>query len=71
MVHSSSEQLGLNTALNDARRHVKGLRRGRKEMSKKLSKDEWERRINEAGAGRYEFIRWTVDGEFGAPRLTT
>ena len=35
-------------------------------MAKKLSAEIWERRINEAGAGRYEFIRWTVDGEVGA-----
>lgn len=24
-----------------------------------------EKRINEAGAGRYEFVRWVVDGEYG------
>jgi len=66
VVHSSSEQLGLNTALNDARRHIKGLRRKLEVMVRKLSKEVWERRINEAGAGRYEFVRWVVDGEFGA-----
>jgi len=31
----------------------------------KISKEEWEKRIKEAGAGRYEFIRWAVDGDFG------
>ena len=35
-------------------------------MQKKLSKAVWEQRIRDAGAGRYEFIRWTVDGEVGA-----
>ena len=35
-------------------------------MPKKISKEEWERRINEAGAGRYDFVRWFVNGEFGA-----
>lgn len=37
-------------------------------MAKKLSKEEWERRINEAGAGRYEFVRLAVDGEFGSKK---
>lgn len=31
----------------------------------KISKEEWENRINEAGAGRYDFVRWLVEGEFG------
>lgn len=31
-------------------------------MAKKLSKEQWEQRIREAGAGRYEFICW--DGNF-------
>ena len=35
-------------------------------MAKKLSKEQWEQRIRDAGAGRYEFVRWEVDGEFGA-----
>lgn len=35
-------------------------------MSKKLSKEQWEQRIREAGAGRYEFVRWAVDGLFGS-----
>lgn len=35
-------------------------------MAKRLSKEVWERRVNDAGAGRYEFVRWSVDGEFGA-----
>lgn len=35
-------------------------------MAKKLSKEQWEQRIREAGAGRYEFVRWAVNGEFGA-----
>lgn len=33
-------------------------------MTKKLSAEVWEQRVNEAGAGRYEFVRWAVDGEF-------
>lgn len=37
-------------------------------MAKKLSKEEWERRVNEVGAGRYDFVRWAVDGEFGMAR---
>ena len=37
-------------------------------MAKKLSKEEWERRISEAGAGRYEFVGWLVDGEFGCKK---
>lgn len=37
-------------------------------MAKKLSKEEWERRINEAGAGRYEFVGLAVDGEFGSKK---
>ena len=64
MAHSSSGRQGLNTALNDARRHIKGLRRKLEVMVIKLSKEVWERRINEAGSGRYEFVRWAVDGEF-------
>lgn len=35
-------------------------------MAKKLSAEEWKRRINEAGSGQYEFVRWSVDGEFGS-----
>lgn len=35
-------------------------------MPKKISKEEWEQRIKEAGTGRYEFVRWEVDGEFGS-----
>lgn len=31
-------------------------------MARKLSKDQWEQRIRDAGDGRYEFVRW--DGEF-------
>ena len=37
-------------------------------MAKKLSKQEWEQKISEAGSGRYEFIRWDVDGEFGSSK---
>ena len=37
-------------------------------MAKKLSKEVWERRVNEAGSGRYEFIRWDVEGEFGSSK---
>lgn len=35
-------------------------------MSKKLSKEELELRVSESGAGRYDFVRWAVDGEFGS-----
>lgn len=35
-------------------------------MAKKLSKQEWEQKISEAGSGRYEFIRWAVDDKFGS-----
>lgn len=34
-------------------------------MAKKSSKEEWEQRINEAGVGKYEFLMWAADGEFG------
>lgn len=34
-------------------------------MSKKLSKEELARRVNESGYGRYKFVRWYVDGEYG------
>lgn len=34
----------------------------------KISKEEWEQRIKEAGAGRYEFVRWSVDGEYGSQK---
>ena len=68
MVHSSSGLPEPNTALNDARRHIKELKRRRKRMPKKISKEEWEKRINEAGAGRYDFVRWAVDGEFGSQK---
>lgn len=37
-------------------------------MAKKLSAEVWEQRVNEAGAGRYEFVRWEVDGEFGSQK---
>lgn len=32
----------------------------------KITKEQWEKRINDAGDGRYWFIQWAVDGEFGA-----
>ena len=35
---------------------------------RKLSKGELEWRISEAGAGRYEFVRWVIDGEFGSKK---
>ena len=35
-------------------------------MPNKISKEEWEQRINYAGAGWYEFARWDVEGEFGS-----
>lgn len=65
MVHSSSVRQEQNTAQNDARRHIKGLKRRLKVMAK-ITKEQWEKRINEAGDGRYGFIQWAVDGEFGA-----
>lgn len=34
-------------------------------MAKKLSKEQWEQRIRDAGAGRYEFVRWAVEGKHG------
>ena len=64
MVHSSSGLPEPNTALNDARRHIKELKRRRKAMA--YTREQWKQRINEAGSGRYEFVRWAVDGEFGA-----
>lgn len=35
-------------------------------MTRQLSKQVWEDRINEAGIGRYEFVMWVVDGEYGS-----
>lgn len=35
-------------------------------MAKKLSKQEWEQKISEAGSGLYEFVRWAVDGRCGS-----
>ena len=32
------------------------------------TRERWEQRIDEAGAGRHEFVRWSVDGEFGATK---
>ena len=66
MVHSSSGRQGLNTAPNDARRHIKGLKRRRERMPKKITREQWERRVRIAGAGRYEFVRWAVDDKFGS-----
>ena len=63
MVHSSSAQQEPNTARNDARRHIKGLKRRKKAMA--YTREQWEQRVSEAGAGRYEFVRWAVDGESG------
>jgi hypothetical protein len=34
-------------------------------MPKIITKEQWEHRIRDAGAGRYEFVRWAVDGGFG------
>lgn len=28
----------------------------------KITKEQWEQRVNEAGAGRYEFVRWDEEG---------
>lgn len=30
------------------------------------TREQWEKRIDKAGTGRYEFLRWAIDGEFGA-----
>ena len=30
------------------------------------AREHWEKRISEAGSGRYEFVKWAVDGKFGA-----
>ena len=30
----------------------------------KISAETWERRVKDSGRGRYEFIRWAVDGDF-------
>ena len=35
-------------------------------MEKKLGAEVWEQRIRDAGAGRYEFVRWAVDDKFGS-----
>ena len=35
-------------------------------MPKIITKEQWEQRIRDAGAGRYEFVRWAVDGGVGA-----
>ena len=35
-------------------------------MPKIITKDQREQRIKDAGAGRYEFVRWAVNGEFGS-----
>lgn len=35
-------------------------------MPKIITKDQWEQRIKDAGSGRYEFVRWAVNGEFGS-----
>ena len=32
----------------------------------KISKEEWEQRVNNAGDGKYKFVRWAVDGAFGS-----
>lgn len=34
-------------------------------MASKLSKSQWEARINNAGDGLYAFVKWAVDCEFG------
>ena len=35
-------------------------------MAKKLSAEVWEQRVNEAGAGRYEFVKWADYDKFGS-----
>ena len=37
-------------------------------MAKIITKEQWEQRVRSAGAGRYEFVRWVADGEFGAKK---
>lgn len=34
-------------------------------MASRLSKSQWEAKINDAGAGLYAFVKWAVDGEYG------
>ena len=66
MVHSSLVQQGLNTALNDARRLTKELKRRLEVTVRKLSKKELEMRISEAGSGKYKLVGWSLDGDFGS-----
>ena len=35
-------------------------------MAKIITREQWERRIRSAGEGMYDFVRWQVDGKFGA-----
>lgn len=37
-------------------------------MAKKLSREVLEQRVKDAVAGRYEFVSWAIDGEFGSAR---
>lgn len=32
----------------------------------KITKQQWESNVKQAGAGRYEFVRWAVDGKYGS-----
>lgn len=34
-------------------------------MTKCVSKEQWERRINDAAVGKYKFIDWEINGDFG------
>lgn len=33
-------------------------------MPKIITREQWEQRVNEDGAGRYEFVRWAVEGNY-------
>ena len=33
---------------------------------RKLSREEWERKVSKSGNGRFDFVRWAIDGEFGS-----
>ena len=63
-VRFSSERLGQNTAQNGAKWHTLERRKRRKRVA--YTREQWESRIKEAGAGRYDFVRWAVNGEYGA-----
>ena len=37
-------------------------------MPKIITREQWELRVNDSGTGRYEFIRWSVAGEYGSQK---